>query len=73
MSHMRNTVNVHCQQVFPIVRYINDSEDTETAENADVIFKGKPQLKENGIIGYVFAVSNFCMWDKWLNHSAVKL
>ena len=41
--------------------------------NAVAILKGKSQSKENGIIWCAIVLSNFSMWAKLLNHSAVKL
>ena len=41
--------------------------------NAVATLKGKSQTKEKGIIRCAFELSNFSMWAKLLNHSAVKL
>jgi len=48
-------------------------EAAKIAENACVVIEGKSQLVENSIIQYAFVLLNFCMWDKLLNQSAVKL
>ena len=41
--------------------------------NAVATMKGKSPTKNNGIIQCAFVLSNFSMWAKLLNHSAVKL
>ena len=40
---------------------------------AVAVLKGESQTKENGTIRCAFVLSNFSMWAKLLNHSAVKL